>query len=301
MNVKQNSPVGQITHPSQPTPHNDYVFCSSRGSSRNLSNKPISIYDYLLDNIGHNYFPHTPHHLAFNIRRGSNMNQIVGDIINEHLHRGSPSNSHAYIIGGYVDITYRDIDKSYRLYDSLLDVVQIVRYEEVIFRDTVEEAFKKAIYRYANAAQRLKQEGIRPCFATVPPSSLAKWNDYRWFRGDTAFLNHDSQYEDMQRGLIAACVKINGFICKLNALNGMYPPYLAGTVVRTQAADGKEPKFLYHKLFDGVHASDDLIKVWAAKTQKAINQNRLEPLENMRPFKYHSAEYLADVLEGVTL
>ena len=105
----------------------------------------------------------------------------------------------------------------------------------------------------------------------------------------------------MQRGLIAACVKINGFICKLNALNNMYPPYLAGTVVRTQAADGKEPKFLYHKLFDGVHASDELIKVWAAKTEKAINFNRLVPLENMRPLTYHSAEYLAWTLERVVL
>ena len=56
---------------------------------------------------------------------------------------------------------------------------------------------------------------------------------------------------------------------------------------KTQIADGKEPRFLYHKLFDGVHASDDFNKVWAIKISKAVNRNRLEPLANppfQRPF-----------------
>ena len=126
MNGNQNAPVGPIVDSFHPTPYNDYVFCSSRGSSRNLRNNPVSIYDHLLDNIGHNYYPHSPHHLAFNIRGGSPMDQIVSDIIHEHHHHGSPANTHAYVFGGYVDITFRDIYTSYRLYNSLLDNVQIV-------------------------------------------------------------------------------------------------------------------------------------------------------------------------------
>ena len=117
---------------------------------------------------------------------------------------------------------------------------------------------------------------------------------------NSAILHHDSQYDCMQKGLNAAVVKINGCICKISSLNGMYIPCLAGTVVRTRIADGKEPRFLYHKLFDGVHASDDFNKVWAIKISKAVNKNRLEPLANP-PFKDHSAEYLAQLLEGVSL
>ena len=97
----------------------------------------------------------------------------------------------------------------------------------------------------------------------------------------SAILHHDSQYDCMQKGLNAAVVKINGCICKISSLNGMYIPCLAGTVVRTRIADGKEPRFLYHKLFDGVHSSDDLTKVWATKISKAVNRNRLEPMANL--------------------
>ena len=98
---------------------------------------------------------------------------------------------------------------------------------------------------------------------------------------NSAILQHDSQYDCMQIGLNAAVVKINGCIWKLNSLNRMYTPCLAGTVVQTQIADGKEPMFLYHKLFDGVHASDDFNKVWAIKISKAVNRNRLEPMANL--------------------
>ena len=77
-----------IAHPAQTTPHNDNIFCSSWRSSRNFSNNPISIYDYLLDDVGHNYHAQSPHHLVFNSQRGSPIDKIVMDIIERH-HRGS--------------------------------------------------------------------------------------------------------------------------------------------------------------------------------------------------------------------
>ena len=75
------------------------------------------------------------------------------EIIIEHHHKGRLANSHAYVICGYVDITYRDIDNNYCLYNSNLNMRQYVKYKEVTFSDTVDEAYKKAIHRYADAAK----------------------------------------------------------------------------------------------------------------------------------------------------
>ena len=290
-----------VVHIPQLSPYNDYVFCSSRGSSRNSYNSPKSIFDFLITDIGLNYSPQTPNRLIFNSRGGSPIDRIVTDIIDEHYRRGRPTNSHAYIIGGYVDLTYREVINNYCIWNSRTGHRQYVRYEEVIFRENVEESYLKAIYRYAHAARRLKSEGIRPVFATIPPSSLYKWNEFRLYFGRTAFLQHTSQYSSMQEGLMAAVVKINGFICKLNALNGMYTPYLAGTVVKTHAADGRGPILQYEKLYDGVHANDELIEQWAKKIRKAININRTTPLAELPPMIIQSPERLALILEDLIL
>ena len=175
------------------------------------------------------------------------------------------------------------------------------RYEEVTYEEQINESYEKAIYRYAHASNRLKHEGIRPVFATIPPSCLEKWNDYRLYFGNTDFLLHHTQYDNMQQGLMEAIIKINGFICKLNALHHVYTPYLAGTVVKTHSADGRNPILQRHKLFDGVHADDLLIEEWAGKIKKSINKNRLTPTSNLPSLQYHSSEHLAYILEGITL
>ena len=292
--------VPGIVHLYDDSPHVDYVFCSSRGSSRNPTNNPISIFQFLFDDMSQNYTPNTPHQLVFNTRGGRQMQEMVSDIIEEHYSRGCPTNSHAYVIGGYVDITYREKDSRYSIKDTRNRKI-FVKYEEVIFKETIEESYTKAIYRYAHAANRLIEQGIRPIFATIPPACLEKWNDYRLYFGNTKFLIHHSQYRDMQEGLMEAITKINGFVCKLNALHGTYTPYLAGTVVRTRAAEGKKPILHRHKLYDGVHADDQLIEEWAKKIITAINTNRTTPVSNMPPMRYTSPERLAYILEGLIL
>ena len=138
-------------------------------------------------------------------------------------------------------------------------------------------------------------------YYTIPPSSIEKWNDYRLYHGNIAFLIHQSQYEDMQAGLMEALNKINGFICKLNALNGMYTPYLAGTVVKTHTAENRKPVLQRHKLYDGVHADDLLIEEWALKIKTAINANWTAPRSSFPIMRYTSPERLALILEAKTL
>ena len=266
-------------------------------------NSPKSIYEFLMSDNGfaQNYSPNTAHDLVFDMRGGRNMEDMITDVILSHQIRGRPTNSFAYIVGGYVDITFREKDRNYCVRDYVNNTRTYYRYEEVTYEEQINESYEKAIYRYAHASNRLKHEGIRPVFATIPPSCLEKWNDYRLYFGNTDFLLHHSQYDNMQQGLMEAIIKINGFICKLNALHHVYTPYLAGTVVKTHAADGRNPVLQRHKLFDGVHADDLLIEEWAGKIKKSINKNRLTPTSNLPSLQYHSSEHLAYILEGITL
>ena len=128
-----------IIHLYDHTPHVDYLFCSSRGSSRNSYNSPKSIYQFLINDLTTNYAPNTAHQLVFDMRGGRQMDNMVSDIITEHYNRGCPSNSHAYIVGGYVDITSRDVDRNYLVKNNYNNSRSYVRYEEVIYGETIEE------------------------------------------------------------------------------------------------------------------------------------------------------------------
>ena len=59
------------------------------------------------------------------------MQEMVSDIIEEHYSRGCPTNSHAYVIGGYVDITYREKYSRYSIKDTSNRKI-FVKYKEVI-------------------------------------------------------------------------------------------------------------------------------------------------------------------------
>ena len=151
----------------------------------------------------------------------------------------------------------------------------IIRYEETTYNLSISNAYNHLIHELAYSNNRLRAEGIRPCYATIAPASLEKWNQYRLSRGKTGLLLHEGRYPQMQEDLTTVLSKINGFICKLNIWNEMYTPYVAGTVVRTKCPGGQMQRILqYHKLFDGVHADDKTITEWADKMKKAILKNR---------------------------
>ena len=163
-------PEPAIIHLYDPTPHNDYIFCSSRGSSRNPMNSPKSIYEFLMSDIGfaQNYSPNTAHDLVFDMRGGRNMEDMITDVILSHQTRGRPTNSFAYIVGGYVDITFREKDRNYCVRDYVNNSRTYYRYEEVTYEEQINESYEKVIYRYAHASNRLKHEGIRPGLPPYP-------------------------------------------------------------------------------------------------------------------------------------
>ena len=184
---------------------------------------------------------------------------------------GCPANSHGYIFGGYCDISEKRVIQNYRCRD------RTVKYQEVVFDLTIPEAYGKLISEITHSARVLRGEGIRPCYATIPPASLEKWNRHQLSLGKTALLLHEGQYESMQKSLNAVLSNVNSFICTLNVWNDMYTPYVATTVFRTKAKQ-IDQKFIlqHHKLYDGVHANDSLMEDWGNKFDRAIRKNRVD-------------------------
>ena len=254
----------------------DYVSAGSRASSRNggprESTKKIgNLVAPLIKDIYND-----GNTISFMSRSSQTIKQLTERVIEMHYDLGCPADSHAYILGGYVDVTTREVDEFYRLYSSGSESTRTVRYEEVIFEYSVPEAIAKLISEVVASARRLREEGIRPCYATVPPASLQKWNNFRYDSGRTAGLLHEHQYQEMQEALTASLAVANGVICKLNTYHCMQTPYLAGTVLRTKTGHDQSKKYILqeHKLYDGVHADDNLIEKWAEKLLAAIRENR---------------------------
>ena len=254
---------------------NDYISGGSRSSSRNGGHPAgtIHIRQVLQRDLHDLYDPASEWGLQLHCFSASSqkIEQLTQTIITEHYSRGCPPNSHGYIFGGYCDISEKKRIPQYRLRNS------IVFYEEVVFDHSVSDAFALLVNEITNSARRLREEGIRPCFATIPPASLERWNSHRLGLGRTALLLHEGQYQDMQRRLNTVLSNVNSFITKLNHWNDMYTPYVAGTVLRTKAKKSDQTNYIlqHHKLYDGVHADDRLIEEWALKFERAIRKNRV--------------------------
>ena len=252
---------------------NDYISGGSRSSSRNggspihmrtlLNSQLNDIYDQTLNPTNQ------PLSLQFFSASSQKIKQLTQTVIDNHYEQGCPPDSHAYIFGGYCDLTVKKTIPLYRLKN------QNVHYEEVVFDHTIPSAYGHLVAEIVKSARILRGEGIRPCFATIPPASLKEWNNFRLSNGKTALLLHEGQYDDMQGRLDTVLSSVNSFICKLNYWNNMYTPYIAGTVLRTKAKRSDNFILQWHKFYDGVHADDTLIEEWATKFSRAIRKNRV--------------------------
>ena len=245
----------------------DYISGGSRSSSRNggPASSSIHIRDILEEMPL--YKSGTNNLICFS-RSSQTIANLTQTLIERHYENGCPPNSHGYIFGGLCDITQMNSVHNYHLGNRL------VRYEETTFNYDISTAYNNLIHELAYSNNRLRAEGIRPCYATIPPASLEKWNNYRLSRGRTALLLHEERYLSMQEDLNTVISVVNGFICKLNSWNRMYTPYVATTVLRTKSSRNGQRILQHHKLFDGVHADDNLIIEWTNKIEKAILKNR---------------------------
>ena len=272
--------------------YTDYFSGGSRSSSRNggPAEGSIHIRD-ILESLDRYQIP--TNYIECSSRSSQTISQLTQTLIDNHYDNGCPANSHGYIFGGLCDITQMNSVNNYH-YQS-----RLVRYEETTFNYSMSEAYDYLIHEIAYSNNRLRAEGIRPCFATIPPASLEKWNHFRLSRGKTALLLHEERYPNMQEGLNTVLTRINGFICKLNSWNKMYTPYVATTVLRTKTSGGGRTTLQHHKLYDGVHADDRLIVSWADKFEKAINKNRNEHYQDWQRCSSLSVQLDADMIRSM--
>ena len=187
----------------------------------------------------------------------------VPKIIKFYGDQGSQKH-HVYFLSGLCDLTYMDRDWEYSAYDI---------YEEVFFTEPWYEAANRVTRDIYSAIESVRTPNITPVFCTVPPMSFRLWNEHRLKKGETSFLLHHSQYEEMQYSLISAIRSLNNNIVQINSANGMTTPHLATTVMQNMGPD-RRPRVFYSRFRDGVHPGKDLKAKWAKKLIKAMTLNR---------------------------
>lgn len=172
---------------------------------------------------------------------------------------------HVYLMAGLCDVTYRDYDEEF---------YRNTPYDEVIFNETPEEAFNRVSKTILELTNKIADKGATPIVATIVPSSLSSWNEIRLKQGKTAFLLHHAHYVSMQANMIRAIQLLNNYILGVNNVHYMYTPMLASTIMKNMS--GPKPARVHYGMLeeDGVHPTEDLRDLWAARLMKAIHNNR---------------------------
>ena len=169
-----------------------------------------------------------------------------------------------YIVGGMPDLTTR-----------VKEGRGPSRYEEVIFKEDVEEAVERVAELYRRANLEVKQTGVTPVFATISPIHLRTWNLERLAQRKTTHLQHIHEYRHMQNQH-ELCVQIlNRHISAINEENGMQTPRLAKHVLQKR---GKNQNYRFRTdRFgkDGCHPSQKLVERWIRELQECMEVNRV--------------------------
>ena len=192
--------------------------------------------------------------------------------------RLDPESCRVYFVAGYCDISERLLDCYHDLRPSY-GTVTYGRYEEVIFREERNACINRMCQLIWHVSERIKSVGAKPCFSTIPPASLRVWNRKRLGQGKTESLKYENQYEYMNREMVRALQKINGFIVKTNSQNNMSTPHIAAQVMVNQPGydqNGEKsfPLVHYGRFTDGVHPSPGLADKWAKQLLRAMKSNR---------------------------
>ena len=182
------------------------------------------------------------------------------------LKSSGQDNIHAYIIGGYCDLTSREkgstkINGRWRTY------------EEVVFWEDPESAVARLNKNIHTTVTEISNTNVTPIICTIPPANIETWNTVRKSQRKTYELKHTVDYPKMQQRLQDSLIQINRYIITLNMKSRAHTPKLANTVIQKKGK-GKGYRVYFDNLKDGVHATDDTAKRWAEMIMEAIRTNR---------------------------
>ena len=117
---------------------------------------------------------------------------------------------------------------------------------------------------------KIKKHGGKVVFSTIAASSFRDWNNHRLMIHKTKYLVYEENYPEMQEKLHEILRETNKFITELNCRNNMITPFLHTYVHKKK---GDKIKYIFSKLVDGVHPSEDLGCKWFQYMERIILGN----------------------------
>lgn len=102
----------------------------------------------------------------------------------------------------------------------------------------------------------------------ITTMNLSKWNGHRLQIGRTKILKYKDDYEKQHILLNEIIYAINCFKIEQNVQSGIVTPFLHSYVHKNK---GAKIRYVYSKLVDGVHPSDQLALLWKQQLQRAMH------------------------------
>ena len=125
-----------------------------------------------------------------------------------------------------------------------------------------------------DGAKKILDKGAVPIFCTITSCDLEKYNNFLLSDGQTSYLKYQHKYAEMQTNLESAIKEINAYIVKLNQSNSCSTPYCHSQIHKRRGGKKNYFKWLYDRLWDGVHGTEDTKIGWAHIISTAIEHNR---------------------------
>ena len=179
-----------------------------------------------------------------------------------------PRRPHVYFLCGVPDIS--ELVKSPNQNEYF--------YREAIYVEKPEATFERVTKLLDKSQRDILKHGALPVFATIPQFNIEIYNNYMLTdeRPQTNHLHHTTQdYNVMQKNLMEAIDRINGYISHINKKVGASTPFLHDTVKQYRGRKGKRYyAYMWGRYRDGLHPGDDLLKKWAEVLSNTFRINR---------------------------
>ena len=150
-------------------------------------------------------------------------------------------------------------------------------YTECIYTEDTQQTIHRVTEIIRKGELTIKNQGAIPIFCTITSSNIEKYNQHLLNTGvETSYLKQQKHYAEMQERLEEAIIAINAFIVRTNQANHMSTPYCHSQIHKRRGGSKRGYfKWLYDRLWDGVHGTDKTKDGWVHILGNAIKANRI--------------------------
>ena len=158
------------------------------------------------------------------------------------------------------------------------DITQKIKgwqYTEVIYTEKPEDTIHRVTKDFDECADKIRGKGATPIFCTITSCDIAKYNQHMLNKGWTRSLKHTEEYAEMQSQLEHTVQEINAHLISKNQHISKSTPYCHSAVHKIRGSSKRYYKWVYDRLWDGVHGTLDTKENWAHIIGRAIHRNTL--------------------------